>query len=63
MHACSFRYLCVMFLFFILGLVALRLVTFVALWFFGFDFWILPNLFNEEAGVLESFQPFYSVSE
>jgi len=46
----------------ILFLMTLRLVTFVLLWFLGADFWIFPNLLNEEIGVVESFQPVWSFS-
>ncbi|OII75296.1 ER retention motif-containing protein [Cryptosporidium ubiquitum] len=38
-----------------------RLIVFAFLWFFGFDFWILPNLFDEDTGVIDSFKPLYSI--
>ncbi|KAJ1606757.1 transmembrane domain-containing protein [Cryptosporidium canis] len=38
-----------------------RLILFAFLWFFGFDFWILPNLFDEDTGVIDSFKPLYSI--
>lgn len=38
-----------------------RLIVFTFLWFFGFDFWILPNLFDEDTGVIDSFKPLYSI--
>jgi translocation protein SEC62 len=34
-----------------------RLVVFIAVWIFGYDLWILPNLFDEGLGVAESFIP------
>ncbi len=43
------------------GIIVLRLVVFVLLWFAGFDCWILPNMFNEDCGIIDSFIPAYSV--
>ncbi|SBT80544.1 translocation protein sec62, putative [Plasmodium malariae] len=37
-----------------------RLCTFIFFWFFGVDYWIFPNLFDEECNVVESFTPFHS---
>ncbi|KAL8440210.1 hypothetical protein Efla_000336 [Eimeria flavescens] len=51
-------YLSVVFLTLLLFLIVLRLVLFLLLWFFGFQFWLLPNLFNEDAGFIDSFLPF-----
>eukprot|EP00922_Rhytidocystis_sp_ex-Travisia-forbesii_P055242 GHVS01081821.1.p1 GENE.GHVS01081821.1~~GHVS01081821.1.p1 ORF type:complete len:336 (-),score=64.46 GHVS01081821.1:168-1175(-) len=53
-------YTSVFFMAFIIAVVVARLATFVLFWFFGVDFWVLPNLFDEEAGVLDSFRPAYS---
>lgn len=44
----------------ILGLIFIRLVVFGVFWMFGVDVWILPNLFDEEASVTESFTPVIS---
>eukprot|EP01055_Gregarina_sp_Pseudo9_P002763 Gregarina_sp_Pseudo_9__2762@NODE_2_length_7458_cov_33_430786_g1_i0_p3_GENE_NODE_2_length_7458_cov_33_430786_g1_i0NODE_2_length_7458_cov_33_430786_g1_i0_p3_ORF_typecomplete_len407_score60_07Sec62/PF03839_16/5_7e41DUF1700/PF08006_11/0_041SURF4/PF02077_15/0_068zfTim10_DDP/PF02953_15/1_9e03zfTim10_DDP/PF02953_15/4_3_NODE_2_length_7458_cov_33_430786_g1_i021283348 len=38
----------------------IRLVLFAACWFAGCDFWFLPNLFNEDVGVIDSFIPAYT---
>ncbi|CDJ42289.1 hypothetical protein ETH_00001485 [Eimeria tenella] len=45
-------YIAVVFLTILLFLIVLRLVLFLLLWFVGFDFWLLPNLFNEDAATL-----------
>ncbi|SOV19260.1 secretory complex protein 62 [Plasmodium sp. gorilla clade G2] len=37
-----------------------RLVAFIFFWFFGVDYWIFPNLFDEECNVVESFLPLQS---
>eukprot|EP01054_Gregarina_sp_Poly1_P006509 Gregarina_sp_Poly_1__6508@NODE_348_length_9346_cov_198_894493_g291_i0_p3_GENE_NODE_348_length_9346_cov_198_894493_g291_i0NODE_348_length_9346_cov_198_894493_g291_i0_p3_ORF_typecomplete_len407_score59_27Sec62/PF03839_16/3e41SURF4/PF02077_15/0_018MMPL/PF03176_15/0_044DUF1700/PF08006_11/0_63_NODE_348_length_9346_cov_198_894493_g291_i075598779 len=38
----------------------IRLVLFAVCWFAGCDFWFLPNLFNEDVGVIDSFIPAYT---
>eukprot|EP01053_Blabericola_migrator_P011127 Blabericola_migrator_1__11126@NODE_650_length_7055_cov_154_878363_g476_i0_p3_GENE_NODE_650_length_7055_cov_154_878363_g476_i0NODE_650_length_7055_cov_154_878363_g476_i0_p3_ORF_typecomplete_len427_score86_86Sec62/PF03839_16/3_6e42_NODE_650_length_7055_cov_154_878363_g476_i043755655 len=38
----------------------IRLILFGACWFGGCDFWFLPNLFNEDVGVIDSFIPLYT---
>eukprot|EP00922_Rhytidocystis_sp_ex-Travisia-forbesii_P055241 GHVS01081820.1.p1 GENE.GHVS01081820.1~~GHVS01081820.1.p1 ORF type:complete len:395 (-),score=67.75 GHVS01081820.1:102-1109(-) len=53
-------YTSVFFMTFIIAIVIARLAVFVVFWFFGVDFWVLPNLFDEEAGVLDSFRPAHS---
>eukprot|EP01071_Lankesteria_metandrocarpae_P007386 Lankesteria_metandrocarpae@DN4665_c0_g1_i1.p1 len=53
-------YLSVVLLTIILFIVLLRLVLFVVMWFFGCDYWFFPNLFDEDAGVIDSFIPTYS---
>eukprot|EP01138_Halocafeteria_seosinensis_P008035 gb/GECG01008211.1/.p1 GENE.gb/GECG01008211.1/~~gb/GECG01008211.1/.p1 ORF type:complete len:371 (+),score=70.28 gb/GECG01008211.1/:1-1113(+) len=45
----------------ILGTVIVRLVIFTFFWTFCVDVWLLPNLFDEEASVSESFSPVISV--
>ncbi|SBS86887.1 secretory complex protein 62, putative [Plasmodium ovale] len=37
-----------------------RLLAFIFFWFFGVDYWIFPNLFDEECNVVESFTPIHS---
>ncbi|KAF4667798.1 erg10, acetyl-CoA C-acetyltransferase [Perkinsus chesapeaki] len=53
-------YLTVAFSTFMIALLIIRMVFYVALWAFGADFWIFPNLLDEDLGVIESFQPLYS---
>lgn len=40
----------------------LRLVLFTGLWFFCINFWLFPNLYDEDLGVIDSFIPLYSLS-
>eukprot|EP00916_Digyalum_oweni_P025937 GHVL01042711.1.p1 GENE.GHVL01042711.1~~GHVL01042711.1.p1 ORF type:complete len:421 (+),score=53.07 GHVL01042711.1:188-1264(+) len=40
-----------------LALIFIRLVCFMLLWFLGYDFWIFPRLFEDEASIIESFIP------
>jgi len=53
-------YVAVTFLLFMLALIAVRLVVFGFCWLVGYDVWILPNLFDDEATVYDSFQPLYT---
>ena len=46
-----------------LFLIVLRLVLYLFLWFFGYQFWLLPNLFNEDAGFIDSFIPLTEFSK
>lgn len=41
-------------------IIILRLVVFIVFWFVVIEFWIFPNMFNEELGVVDSFKPLYS---
>jgi translocation protein SEC62 len=54
-------YMSVTFLLFTLGLISLRALIFLFVWMVGFEFWILPNLFDESLGFFESFVPVYSL--
>ncbi|GMI46122.1 hypothetical protein TrCOL_g12754 [Triparma columacea] len=56
-------YLSVTFLISIFGLCILRLVVFLTVWVCGFEFWILPNLFDESLGVAESFIPLFTFNK
>jgi translocation protein SEC62 len=47
-------------LLFIFGLVTTRASLFLFVWMLGYEFWFLPNLFDESLGFVESFQPIYS---
>ena len=53
-------YLAVTFLLFIFGLVISRALLFLFIWIVGYEFWFLPNLFDETLGFYESFVPVYS---
>ena len=44
----------------IFAIIILRWLLFLFVWIFGFEFWILPNLFDEERSVADSFKPLYS---
>lgn len=45
-----------------LGMIAVRLVLFLIIFPFGVDFWIFPNLFDDDAGILDSFVPFLLIN-
>ena len=53
-------YLSVTLLLFIFFLITLRATGFLFLWIVGYEFWFLPNLFDESLGFVESFKPVYS---
>jgi translocation protein SEC62 len=53
-------YMSVTLLLFIFGLVTTRASLFLFVWMLGYEFWFLPNLFDESLGFVESFQPVYS---
>ncbi|KAK2196649.1 bifunctional Translocation protein Sec62/DEP domain [Babesia duncani] len=57
----SVWYASVVLMFIMLTIIILRLILFVKLWFCGYDFWVFPNLFDEELGVVDSFKPLYSL--
>jgi len=38
----------------------LRLITFGLLWYCGYDFWIMPNLWADDLGIIDIFRPLYS---
>mmetsp|Transcript_28685 Transcript_28685/g.64078 ORF Transcript_28685/g.64078 Transcript_28685/m.64078 type:complete len:204 (-) Transcript_28685:295-906(-) len=44
----------------ILLTVIVRWFMFLFVWIFGYEFWILPNLFDEERSVVDSFKPLHS---
>jgi len=41
----------------IFAIIILRWLLFLFVWIFGYEFWILPNLFDEERSVADSFKP------
>lgn len=53
-------YMSVTFLLFTFGLITLRGFAFLFIWMIGFEFWFLPNLFDESLGFVDSFSPVYS---
>ena len=50
----------VTFLLLFFGLVIVRYVVFIVCWCCNYHFWILPNFFDDQATVLESFMPLYT---
>jgi len=53
-------YMSVSFLIFIFFLITFRGALFLFIWILGYDFWFLPNLFDESLGFVESFKPVIS---
>lgn len=53
-------YMSVSFLIFIFFLITSRGLLFMFVWILGYDFWFLPNLFDESLGFVESFKPVIS---
>jgi translocation protein SEC62 len=53
-------YLSVTFLIFIAVFVVVRLFIFFVLWMVGFEFWLLPNFFDDNLSVADSFRPLYT---
>jgi len=53
-------YLSVTFSLFIFGLITVRALLFFFVWIIGYEFWFLPNLFDESLGFVESFKPVVS---
>lgn len=53
-------YLSVSFLLFIFFLVTFRGLLFLFIWMVGWEFWFLPNLFDESLDFFDSFKPVYS---
>jgi len=41
-------------------LLTVRLVVYIIVWSIGFEFWILPNFFDDDLGVVDSFFPLWS---
>jgi len=53
-------YVSVTLLIFLFVLFAVRLVVYIVFWCVGYEFWILPNFFDEDLGVMDSFRPLWS---
>eukprot|EP00594_Rhizosolenia_setigera_P019488 CAMPEP_0178962860 /NCGR_PEP_ID=MMETSP0789-20121207/14635_1 /TAXON_ID=3005 /ORGANISM="Rhizosolenia setigera, Strain CCMP 1694" /LENGTH=327 /DNA_ID=CAMNT_0020647129 /DNA_START=96 /DNA_END=1079 /DNA_ORIENTATION=- len=53
-------YLSVTFLLFVFFLCTFRGLLFLVIWVIGYEFWFLPNLFDESLGFFDSFKPVVS---
>ena len=53
-------YMSVTLLIFIFFLITVRGAIFLCIWILGYECWVLPNLFDETLGFVESFKPFIS---
>lgn len=53
-------YLSVTLLLFIFFFITVRALLFLFIWMVGYEFWFLPNLFDESLGFVDSFKPVYS---
>lgn len=53
-------YMSVTLLIFIFFLITVRAMAFLMVWILGYDFWFLPNLFDETLSFVDSFKPVYS---
>lgn len=42
------------------ALIVIRGILFTLIWIFGYEFWLFPNLFDDDASFFESFQPLFS---
>ncbi|KDO26505.1 hypothetical protein SPRG_07908 [Saprolegnia parasitica CBS 223.65] len=51
----------VTFLIVIIVFCIVRLFAFFILWLAGIEFWFLPNIFDDNLGVIDSFKPLYSL--
>lgn len=56
-------YMSVTMLIFIFFLIAFRGVCFLGLWVLGWEFWFLPNLFDESLGFVDSFKPVITIEK
>ncbi|KAL4160082.1 hypothetical protein PRNP1_000653 [Phytophthora ramorum] len=54
-------YMSVTFLIFIAIFVVVRLFIFFMLWMVGYEYWLLPNIFDDNLSVADSFVPLYSL--
>lgn len=54
-------YMSVTFLIFIAIFVVVRLFIFFILWMIGYEYWLLPNIFDDNLSVADSFVPLYSL--
>lgn len=56
-------YMSVTMLIFIFFLIVFRGFLFLLLWVLGWEFWFLPNLFDESLGFVDSFKPVISIEK
>ncbi|ETW07047.1 hypothetical protein H310_03129 [Aphanomyces invadans] len=54
-------YCSVTFLIFIFVFSLVRVFAFFILWLVGIEFWFLPNIYDDNLGVIDSFKPLYSL--
>ncbi|KAI9923165.1 hypothetical protein PsorP6_002710 [Peronosclerospora sorghi] len=54
-------YMSVTFLIFVAIFVVVRLFIFFILWMIGYEYWLLPNIFDDNLSVADSFVPLYSL--
>lgn len=54
-------YMSVTLLLFFFFVIVIRALIFLFVWILGYDFWVLPNLFDESLGFVESFKPVFSL--
>lgn len=50
-------YVSVTLLAFMLGFLLLRFLAFLFFWVMGYEYWFLPNLFDESLSFVDSFKP------
>jgi translocation protein SEC62 len=53
-------YMSVTFLIFVFIFVVVRLFVFFVLWMCGYEYWFLPNIFDDNLSVADSFKPLHS---
>ena len=56
-------YLSVTFLIFLTGFIVIRLLVWLLFWLLGFEVWILPNVFDDDLSVSDSFKPLLTFEE
>jgi translocation protein SEC62 len=56
-------YMSVTFLIVMVVFSIVRLFLFFILWLVGIEFWILPNIYDDDLGVVDSFKPLYSLRQ
>ncbi|OMJ85447.1 hypothetical protein SteCoe_13205 [Stentor coeruleus] len=52
-------YVSVFLLCIILGTTVIRYIVFILFFIFGYDFWIIPNMYDDKAGFWETFSPLW----